>query len=299
MEDFLLALKPTFPDVQMLKSQVYPSTNLAVIETSFIALDECVCNQFHYIISMRQSPLVRMEKKLIKLKEMSVFPCNPMQSHQIEETGITDFKALILYFENTFLKTMAEELFGNRNLVLTNNCFELSPGLKELIYTYIRESRAKQPGSSLMLESLSVQAAILLLRESYHNLSFSAYYPREYYDNNCIKKVIEYITDNFQSKISLSDLACETHYSQYHLLRLFKQYTGKTPFEFLLDLKIEKAKGLLQSTNFSIEQICDLCGFSGLSYFSQVFKKKTGLTPTQFKGQYNHASKLFFFKGKE
>ena len=299
MEDFLLALKPTFPDVQMNKSQVYPCLNLAVIETSYIMLEECACNQYHYIISMKQSPLVRMENKLHKLKEKSVFPCNPMQSHRIEDTGTIDFKAFILYFENTFLETMAEELFGNRNLVLKNNCFELSPGLRELIYTYIRECRAKQPGCSMMLESLSVQAAILLLRESYHNLSFSSYYPREYHDNKCIKKVIEYITDNFQSKISLSDLAFETHYSQYHLLRLFKQHTGKTPFEFLLDLKIEKAKDLLQSTNFSIEQICDLCGFSGLSYFSQVFKKKTGLTPTQFKGQYNHASKLFFFNGKK
>lgn len=138
MEDFLLALKPTFPDVQMNKSQVYPCTNLAVIETSYIMLEECACNQFHYIISMKQSPLVRMENKLHILKEKNVFPCNPMQSHRIEDTGTIDFKAFILYFENTFLETMAEELFGNRNLVLKNNCFELSPELRELIYIHPR-----------------------------------------------------------------------------------------------------------------------------------------------------------------
>ncbi len=77
MEDFLLALKPTFPDVQMNKSQVYPCTNLAVIETSYIMLEECACNQFHYIISMKQSPLVRMENKLHILKKKRF----PMQSY--------------------------------------------------------------------------------------------------------------------------------------------------------------------------------------------------------------------------
>lgn len=286
MEDFLLALRPTFPDAQMLQSRLFPASNLVVIETTHLTFKECSCDQFHFLISLHQAPVIRTENKLYKLREMSVFPCNPQQRHRIEDTGITDFKALILYIEKTFLRSVSEELFGNSNLELKNNCFLFSPALKELIYTFIRECRVWQPGSALMLESLSVQAAIHLLRDSSNSLSLSSLHLVEYEDNKSIKKAIEYIVDNYRNSISLSDLAFETHYSPYHLLRLFKHHTGKTPFKFLLDVKIEKAKSFLQHTDYSMSQICDLCGFSCVSYFSQVFKKKTGLTPTQFKSQY-------------
>lgn len=89
--------------------------------------------------------------------------------------------------------------------------------------------------------------------------------------------------DNYLNRISLADLASETNYSPYHLLRLFKRKTGRTPFEFLLELKIEKAKSMIQSRNYSMASICDACGFNSLSYFSQAFKKKTGLTPMQYR----------------
>lgn len=283
MENFLLAIKPTFPDAQMLQSRISSSANLAVIETSFLTLRECVCDQFQFLIPLRRAPVVRTENKLHTLKEMSVFPCNPMQPHRVEDTGIVDFKALILYVEKTFLQRMAKDLFGYRNLELKNNCFVFSPALRELTHTFIRECSARQPGYTLMLESLSVQAAILLLRESRHNLSSSSFQSREHQDHKCIAKAIEYIMDNYQNKMSLFDLAGVTNYSPYHLLRLFKKHTGRTPFEFLLDVKVEKAKTLLKKTDYTITEICNLAGFSSNSYFSQVFKKKTGVSPSQYK----------------
>lgn len=278
----MAAIEPTFPDTQMLQSKISASTNLAVIETSFLTLRECACDQFHFIIPLRQAPVVRTENKLYLLKEMRVFPCNPMQPHRVEDTGIVDFKALILYVEKTFFQTVAEEMSGHRYLELQSSCFMFSPALRELVHTFIRESRARQPGCSLMLESLTMQAAILLLRESRHNLSFSSQ-SGEYKDKKCVTRAIEYITDNYQNKMSLFDLASETHYSPYHFSRLFKRHTGKTPFEFLLDLKIEKAKNLLKQTNHSISEICYLSGFSSNSYFSQIFKKKTGVSPSHYK----------------
>ena len=283
MDNFLLAIKPTFPDAQMLQSQVSSSANLAVIETSFLTLRECACNQFHFLIPLRQAPVIRTENKLYTLKAMSVFPCNPMQPHQVADTGIVDFRALILYVEKTFLQSVAKDLFGYRSLELKNSCFAFSPALQELTQTFIRECSARQPGYALMLESLSVQAAILLLRESSHKLSFSAIQSGVHRDNKCIVKAIEYITDNYQNKMSLFELASVTNYSPYHLLRLFKQHTGKTPFEFLLDVKVEKAKMLLRKTDYTITEICNLTGFSSNSYFSQVFKKKMGVSPSQYK----------------
>ncbi|NMA24408.1 MAG: helix-turn-helix transcriptional regulator [Clostridiales bacterium] len=283
MGNILPAIKPTFPDRLMLQSHEYSSAKLVVIETSFLIFDECACDQFHFLIPLKQAPMIRTEGKLYTLKEMSVFPCNPHQPHRLEDTGITDFKALVLYMENTFLRTMAKELFGLGELELKSRCFAFSPAMKELVDMFIRECRAGQLGFAMMLESISVQIAITLLRESCHNLSDSSFHPASYSDEKAVKKAIEYIADNYQNRLSLFEIANETHYSPYHFLRLFKRHTGKTPFGFLLDLKIERAKDMLKKTDCTISQISDLCGFNSLSHFSHVFKEKTGLSPSRYK----------------
>jgi len=135
-------------------------------------------------------------------------------------------------------------------------------------------------------QSISLQIAITVLRESCHNLSDTSFQPDSYYDEKAVKKAIEYIADNYQNRLSLFEIANETHYSPYHFLRLFKRHTGRTPFGFLLDLKIERAKDMLKKTDCTISQVCDLCGFGSLSYFSRVFKERTGLPPSQFKNTY-------------
>jgi AraC family transcriptional regulator len=284
-ESILPAIKPKFPDREMYQSRVYPSAKLAVIETSFLMLDECACDQYHFLVPLKQALVLRTEGKLHTLKQMSIFPCNPQQPHQLQDTGITDFKALVLYMENTLLRTTAEELFGSGELELKSRCFAFSPAMRELIGAFIRECRAGQPGCALMLESISVQAAILLLREGYHNLSGPSFEPELYLDEKAVNKAIEYMLNNCQNRLSLFDIAKETHYSPYHFLRLFKRYTGKTPFGFLLDAKIEKAKNMLSKTDCTISQISDLCGFGSLSYFSRVFREKTGVSPVQYRKQ--------------
>jgi len=283
MDELLVTIEPTFPDSQMLQSQIHASSSLAVIETSFLTFGECACDQFHFLIPLHNAPAIRTESKLYSLREMMVFPCNPMQAHRVEDTGIVDFKALVLYMEKTLFQSVAEEMFGHGCLELYNDCFVFSPAIKELVYAFINECHTEQPGCSLMLESLSMQTAIVLLRECHHNLSFSSLKPAVHKDNKCINRAIDYIMDNYQNKMSLRDLASETHYSPYHFSRLFKQHTGRTPFEFLLEIRIEKAKTLLKHTDHSISEICYLSGFSNHSYFSQIFKKKTGVSPSQYK----------------
>ena len=283
MGGFLSSIRATFPDQHLLQSQAFVSTNMSVIETSFLTLEKCVCDQFHFLIPLRQAPVIRTENKLYNLKTMSVFPCNPMQAHQVEDTGIKDFKALIIYMDKKLLQSAAEEMFGKGNLELRSDCFLFNPRLKKLVYAFMHECQADQPGCSLMLESLAVEAAILLLRESHYNPSSLSFLPSKYQENNCIARAIEYITDNYQQKLSLNDLAAETHYSTFHFLRLFKHYTGKTPFEYLLQVKIEKAMHLLKNTNYSIADISYLSGFSSCSYFSQISKKKTGISPSEYR----------------
>ncbi len=71
--------------------------------------------------------------------------------------------------------------------------------------------------------------------------------------------------------------------SPYHFIRIFKNETGKTPYEYLVDIKIEKACSLLRRSNLSVTEICFLCGFNSSSHFSTVFKQKIGVSPSMYR----------------
>lgn len=95
-----------------------------------------------------------------------------------------------------------------------------------------------------------------------------------------INLIISYIKENYNKNIRVSDLAKELGMKEYEFTRYFKKYTGKTPKEFIKDLRLLKAKELL-----AYESVTDVCfdiGYENISYFIKEFKNKYGLTPKQF-----------------
>ena len=70
--------------------------------------------------------------------------------------------------------------------------------------------------------------------------------------------------------------------SPYHFIRVFKAETGKTPYEFLLEIKVEKAIELIKARKYTITEIAMMCGFTSSSHFSNVFRKIKGISPTDF-----------------
>lgn len=93
----------------------------------------------------------------------------------------------------------------------------------------------------------------------------------------------EYIADNFQVPLSLSDIAKYSYMSPYHFLRVFKQTYGETPNEFLSRLRLERAKKMLISENFSVSEICEKVGYTSLGSFSTLFSNQVGMAPTIYR----------------
>lgn len=91
----------------------------------------------------------------------------------------------------------------------------------------------------------------------------------------------KYIDKNFDEKISLDLLSHVQSVSKYHLLRLYKRYYGQTPKQYLIEKRIEKAKAFLIEGR-SISDTCFSVGFESPSSFSLLFKKKIGLSPSEF-----------------
>jgi AraC-like DNA-binding protein/CheY-like chemotaxis protein len=98
-----------------------------------------------------------------------------------------------------------------------------------------------------------------------------------------LKQSIKYINENITEKIKISELAQQTRWESQHYNRLFTQYIGTTPYKYIIDKKIEKAKTLLVETTIPIVQVSFDLGFKSHSNFCANFKKATGKTAENYR----------------
>lgn len=96
-------------------------------------------------------------------------------------------------------------------------------------------------------------------------------------------QIKNYLDANYSENITLDSLAALMHMNKYYLAHAFTKYVGLSPINYLLQKRIQEGKSLLESTSYSVAQISDMLGFSSQSYFSQAFRKATGMTPMQYR----------------
>ena len=94
---------------------------------------------------------------------------------------------------------------------------------------------------------------------------------------------IDYIYSHIHNRITVKELAEHLNFSESYLSKLFHKEMGLPISQYILNLKIEKAKNLLQYSEYSIIDISNYLSFSSQSHFIQVFQKYTGLTPHKYR----------------
>ncbi|AIW40992.1 helix-turn-helix domain-containing protein [Paenibacillus polymyxa] len=96
-------------------------------------------------------------------------------------------------------------------------------------------------------------------------------------------QIAQYIQEHFQKPIAMEAMAKHFHYSTHYLVKVFKRKYGCSPIEYVVQTRINRAKSLLAETDASIRDVAEHVGYNNFYYFSRLFKKQTGETPTQFK----------------
>lgn len=149
--------------------------------------------------------------------------------------------------------------------------------ISRIISEMIQEYTFRNDGWQTLIYSRFIQLCTILSRlyQSCNDIK-----------NNDILKLasaIAHIEKNFCSEITISDLAHISGYSIRQLNRLFNSAFSISPSHYLCNLRIQKAQQLLKSTNMSMAEIAWSCGFSEQNYFSRIFKKYTGITPTRYR----------------
>ena len=94
-----------------------------------------------------------------------------------------------------------------------------------------------------------------------------------------------YLDANYAQPITLDSLADATHINKFYLSHTFSKYLGMSPITYLIQRRLQISKDLLTQTDYSIAEIAASTGFASQSYFSQIFKKFTGISPNQYRKQ--------------
>lgn len=98
-----------------------------------------------------------------------------------------------------------------------------------------------------------------------------------------VKNALQYIEENYQEKLLLSEVAEKTYVSQWHLSKLLNKHTGQNFSEILNSVRIDKAKEMLKDPSMRIGDIAEKVGFLDMAHFSRVFKKQIGVSANQYR----------------
>ena len=93
-----------------------------------------------------------------------------------------------------------------------------------------------------------------------------------------------FIDSNYAERIDAGEIADEACYSKFHFIRTFKSIYGRTPHQYLTHVRIERAKELLEQ-EVSVTEACFAVGFDSLGSFTSLFKRRAGVTPSEYQRQ--------------
>jgi len=206
--------------------------------------------------------------------DVIVYPA--FAEHWVRWLNNADF--LLLFLDPASLVQVADELAA-RNVIeiIASNKEKNDPLLQQIGLALKAEIDERlDPLSSLYTESLANTLSAHLLRH------YSVWRPMFRAPANSharLSQVVDYIHDNLDQHLTLAELSLLADMSSYHFARSFKQFTGVTPHQYVLNLRIERAKSLLLQGKLPLSAIASKVGFFDQSHFTRAFKRIVGLTP--------------------
>lgn len=257
---------------------------------------------------------------LSKVDEYLIKPINPEELNRalekaVREVGVTRGIHAAKPLDKQLLKIITESKhivtrnFQEMNTEAVKKSFKqleqtlseqeiLQPGLNNSLYKQfmlILEEQFALSGSELTSEAQAsashffvtdetpVSEWIDVLSSTYVGSLEELIHQRKNKTRINIDEIRKYLDLSYAEQISLGTIASKFFVSKEHLSRTFKQEVGVTVMDYLVTKRIEKAHQLLQDSSVSIKSAAEAVGYSDLTYFHRIFKKMTGLTPSQIR----------------
>jgi len=107
--------------------------------------------------------------------------------------------------------------------------------------------------------------------------------PKNEYLDREMDRAVTYFNENYNQDINIDAYAGSRGMSVSWFIRSFRKYTGQTPMQFILSIRINNAQILLETTQYSINEIASIVGYDNQLYFSRLFRKQKGCSPSEYR----------------
>ncbi len=189
---------------------------------------------------------------------------------------------LAIFLDPSLVLRAAAESHASSNFEVVESSAASDPVISSVGLALMAELESENEGGRLYAESLANILALHLVR----HYTTSANRVHRFVgglSGHKLRLVLEFINANYALDLSLAELAAVAGMSTFHFAREFKRATGTTPHQYLMKLRIERAKELLSKSEMPLVEVGCHSGFSHQSHFSRLFRKLTGTTPQSYR----------------
>lgn len=233
------------------------------------------CTELFYVQSGCGSFLVGAES--FPVNKGDLIAINPMVEHTETSSQTYPLEYIVLGVKGLELSFGNG---GNRQYQVSRFQPDQIAQIESYFQCMLQEITEQAPGYETICQSL-LNVLIVFLMRSYDQSA--CVLPEANHATKTSATVRRYIDEHFKEPITLDLLAEVVHVNKYHMAHRFTQDYGISPISYLLQLRLQDSCTLLRSTNHSLSQIAHIVGFSSPSYFSQIFRKNMGISPSDYR----------------
>lgn len=240
---------------------------------------------YEFLIPLSSIPSLFVDDIEVECHPGHLIPINPGQKHGVR-TGRKAVSYILIFFNQSDFDRLIRQINGSTlHCVFPVDSYPLKTDIQSLISRLIQENRTHESGKELLMQYLSEELAVLLIRHYYQYSPMSELISPERLASDQIRfeKIIRFMEMNYASRLTIENLAERTCMNSFHFIRTFKRVFNISPYNYLTRIRICNAKRLLIQSDLSASEIGKQCGFHSASRFSAVFQKETGQTPSSFR----------------
>ena len=285
--DFNYFIK-TIPQHMYSRTKSHICKHMAIFEPEEYVLGEVIhVDDYHFLLFFAESPVTKINNYAYKPQKGSLLVIQPWEEvYGVPNENRKKYdKYMHIAVEKNFFRRIAKEAASGEEYEFKRIQNIYSKQLLDLIGNFQREMMDHGESCPLMLESICTQIVFQLIRDL--NAESAGNKSRISKDNKYINMAIQFMQEYYSTNISINDICSLIYLSPCHFKRVFKDYIGQTPYQYLMGIRLEKAKEILREKEYSMEEVAKLCGFVNSGHFSTVFKRNMGMPPKEYRKQGN------------
>ncbi len=234
------------------------------------------------------------DDKTISLKQGEMYFHKPYENHMIKTLRGIAPNVFIIVFSST---SEAMKYFENRKLDASintkqhiaaiiheaSNTFDLPFNNPRMQKLELKKSGALWGGEQTILIRLELMLIEIIRNNNFYKEKPKRFFPRDIINDEFVLSVIDFMEQRIYGKFTMDELSRELSFGKTYISKYFPKVCGYSIIDYFNMMKINEAKRLIRETKLNFFEISEKLMFANSHYFSTLFKKHTGMTPTQYK----------------